>query len=316
MSGESSAPEAIKRAQEVDSILQKGGFVLSKWSSNSAEFLKSIEPNKRTSRAQLDLKLDGNVQALGLIWNLGTDQFQYKVNLPARSSSITKRGILSDIQRLFDPLGWIAPSLILAKILIQRLWLEPIGWDDEINQSLLHDWLTIREDFEHVKEIGIPRWLNTVSTQMENIEVHGFSDASMKAYAAVAYIRVKREDGSVFTNLLAARARVAPLRTVSLPRLELCGALLLARLLKQIENAMRIPTSNIYAWTDSSIVLAWLSGDPHRWKTFVANRVVEIVENVNTPMVPCSFGRESCRHRVARHAAGGLETERVVVDRA
>ncbi|KAA5557008.1 hypothetical protein F3G51_32100, partial [Pseudomonas aeruginosa] len=114
------------------------------------------EPNKRTSRAQLDFKLDGKVQALGLIWNLGTDQFQYKVNLPARSSSITKRGILSDIQRLFDPLGWIAPSLILAKILIQRLWLEPIGWDDEINQSLLHDWLTIREDFEHVKEIGIP----------------------------------------------------------------------------------------------------------------------------------------------------------------
>ncbi|XP_062526847.1 uncharacterized protein LOC134199613 [Bombyx mori] len=282
MSGESSAPEAIKRAQEVDNILQKGGFVLSKWSSNSDEFLKSIEPNKRTSRAQLDFKLDGKVQALGLIWNLGTDQFQYKVNLPARSSSITKRGILSDIQRLFDPLRWIAPSLILAKILIQRLWLEPIGWDDEINQSLLHDWLTIREDFEHVKEIGIPRWLNTVSTQMENIEVHGFSDASMKAYAAVAYIRVKREDGSVFTNLLAARTRVAPLRTVSLPRLELCGALLLARLLKQIENAMRIPTSNIYAWTDSSIVLAWLSGDPHRWKTFVANRVVEIVENVNT----------------------------------
>ncbi|XP_037874876.1 uncharacterized protein LOC119630245 [Bombyx mori] len=83
MSGESSAPEAIKRAQEVDNILQKGGFVLSKWSSNSAEFLKSIEPNKRTSRAQLDFKLDGNVQALGLIWNLGTDQFQYKVNLPA-----------------------------------------------------------------------------------------------------------------------------------------------------------------------------------------------------------------------------------------
>ncbi|KAA5554371.1 hypothetical protein F3G54_32390, partial [Pseudomonas aeruginosa] len=95
MSGESSAPEAIKRAQEVDNILQKGGFVLSKWSSNSAEFLKFIEPNKRTSLAQLDFKLDGKVQALGLIWNLGTDQFQYKVNLPARSSSITKRGILS-----------------------------------------------------------------------------------------------------------------------------------------------------------------------------------------------------------------------------
>lgn len=281
ISGEDTAEKAIQTAQEVSSILQKGGFILSKWSSNSMEFMQSIEANKRTTRVHLDLKLDGTVQALGLIWNLGTDQFQYKINLLPVSDKITKRTILSDMQKLFDPLGWIAPSLILAKMLIQKLWLEKTGWDDKISQNLTDEWLTIRKDFEGVKEVHIDRWLGTLTSELDKIEIHGFSDASTRAYAAVAYVRIKMRDGSVSTKLQAAKTRVAPLRTVSLPRLELCGALLLSRLLKQIQQAMRIPTVNIYAWTDSTIVLAWLSGDPHKWKTFVANRVVEIAENVN-----------------------------------
>ncbi|XP_026747883.1 uncharacterized protein LOC113508909 [Trichoplusia ni] len=281
ISGEDTAEKAIQTAQEVSQILQRGGFILSKWSSNSTEFMQAIDANKRTTRVHLDLKLDGTVQALGLIWNLGTDQFQYKINLPSMSDKVTKRTILSDMQKLFDPLGWIAPSLILAKILIQKLWMEKVSWDDKINENLVDEWLTIREDFEEVKEVKIDRWLGTLRSEVDKIEIHGFSDASTRAYAAVAYVRIKMQDGSVSTKLQAAKTRVAPLRTVSLPRLELCGALLLSRLLKQIQQAMRIPTSNIYAWTDSTIVLAWLSGDPHKWKTFVANRVVEIAENVN-----------------------------------
>ncbi|KAJ8723487.1 hypothetical protein PYW08_003399 [Mythimna loreyi] len=281
ISGDDTAEEAIQTAQEISDILQKGGFILSKWSSNSPEFMQSIDAHKRTTRIHLDLKLDGTVQALGLIWNLGTDQFQYKTNLPLMAGNVTKRTILSDMQKLFDPLGWIAPSLILAKMLIQKLWLEKVGWDDKISQHLIDEWLTLREDFKEVKEVSIDRWIGTLRVDLEKIEVHGFSDASTRAYAAVAYVRIKMQDGSVSTKLIAAKTRVAPLRTVSLPRLELCGALLLSRLLKQIEHAMRIPASNIYAWTDSTIVLAWLSGDPHKWKTFVANRVVEIAENVN-----------------------------------
>nr|XP_049706052.1 uncharacterized protein LOC126056570 [Helicoverpa armigera] len=281
ISGEDTADQAIQTAQEISSILQKGGFILSKWCSNSKDFMQFIDESKRSTRVQLDLKLDGTVQALGLIWNLGTDQFQYKIDLPPVSDKITKRTILSDMQKLFDPLGWIAPSLILAKMLIQKLWMEKTGWDDKISQTLIDEWLTIRKDFEEVKNIYIDRWLGTLSNEVDTIEIHGFSDASTRAYAAVAYVRIKRQDGSVSTKLQAAKTRVAPLRTVSLPRLELCGALLLSRLLKQIQQALRIPTSNVYAWTDSTIVLAWLSGDPHNWKTFVANRVVEIAESVD-----------------------------------
>lgn len=282
LSGNDTTEEAIVRAQEVTNILKQAGFTLSKWVSNCPEFMRSIEPNERSSNANLDFKLDGMIKALGVTWNIGTDQFQYQLNLPAITNNITKRTILSDIQKLFDPLGWIAPSLILAKILIQKLWLEKVSWDDAISQPVKEQWKTIREDFKNIKEIQIDRWLGTRINKMKNIQVHGFSDASIQAYAAVAYLRVENDDGTITTKIIAARTRVAPLRTVSLPRLELSGALLLSRLLKQIEQAMRIPTTQMYAWTDSSIVIAWLSGEPHRWKTFVANRVVEILETIHS----------------------------------
>lgn len=281
LSGEDTAEKAISIAQEVVNILKKGGFTLSKWSSNNPEFLRSIEPSERTTHAHLTFKLDGTIKALGVIWNLGTDQFQYKLNLPTTSMSTTKRTILSDVQKLFDPLGWISPSLITAKILIQKLWLEKIGWDDPMSTKLEEEWKKVRTDFENVDQIHIDRWLGTRGTEMKTVQIHGFSDASMQAYAAVAYLRTENEKGEVITRIIASRTRVAPLRTVSLPRLELSGALLLSKLLKQIEQAMRIPTTQMYAWTDSSIVIAWLSGEPHRWKPFVANRVVEIVENIH-----------------------------------
>lgn len=216
LTGNDTAEEAIATALEVASILKKGGFILSKWSSNCPVFIRSIEPSERTTHAHLDFKLDGTIKALEVIWNLGTDQFQYKLNLPTTSTKVTKRTILSDVQKLFDPLGWISPSLIIAKILIQKLWLEKVGWDDSINQPLEDEWTKVRTDFKNVDKIYMDRWFGTLSTEMKNTQIHGFSDASMQAYAAVAYLRTKTQDGSVTVKIIASRTRVAPLRTVSL----------------------------------------------------------------------------------------------------
>jgi hypothetical protein len=280
LSGAATAEEAITIAKEVTRILKQGGFQLMKWSSNSIEFMKSIDEYKRSANAQVELNLDGTVKALGIVWNLGTDSFQYNLALPPIANTITKRGILSDVQKLFDPLGWIAPSTIMAKILMQKLWLERTSWDECVSSELEEEWRQIRADFVNVKDIRTDRWLCTTSSEEENIQIHGFSDASMRAYAAAVYIRTENH-GNITTKLIAARTRVAPLKTISLPRLELCGALLLSKLMKQVGQAMRIPTPKMFAWTDSSIVIAWLCGEPNRWKPFVANRVVEIVENLN-----------------------------------
>ncbi|CAK1597552.1 unnamed protein product [Parnassius mnemosyne] len=281
MGGADTVEEAVTEAKEVDEIVKKGGFTLTKWASNNLDFMQSIKPADRSRSAHFNLNIDGTVKALGIKWNMGTDKFKYEVILPTIQATVTKRSVLSDIQKLFDPLGWIAPSIVMTKILIQKLWLERLNWDDKISSHLLDEWLTIRSDFQQVNEIEVDRWIGTTSKMSDNLQIHGFCDASMQAYAALVYARIKTEDGTIRTKLIAARTRVAPLRTISLPRLELCGALLLARLLKQVAQAMRIPSSQIFAWTDSSIVLAWLAGDPHKWKLFVANRVVEIVENVH-----------------------------------
>lgn len=281
LSGADSTEEAVTIANEISDILEKGGFQLKKWSSNNIKFIQSIEESKRSANLKIDLNLDGTIKALGIVWNLNHDSFQYNVNLPPIGSHISKRVILSDIQKLFDPLGWLAPSTVMSKILIQKLWLEKINWDEKVTETLEEEWKQIRTDFKNVNEIQIRRWLGTTKANKESIQIHGFCDASMRAYAAAVYIRILTQNRGIETKLLAARTRVAPLKTISLPRLELCGALLLSKLMKQIGQAIKLPTSEMYAWTDSSIVISWLCGEPNRWKPFVANRVVQIIENIN-----------------------------------
>lgn len=276
MSGADTIQQAMVLAKEIGEMLEKGGFTLAKWASNSVEFMENIKPEKRSIHAQVNINMDGTIKALGLKWDLKQDEFRYTQHLLQNHSSITKRTILSDIQKLFDPLGWISPSIVSAKMLIQKLWIQKLGWDDEVNPDIKEEWLNLREDYNNIHDIRINRWLET--DRMCTLQIHGFSDASMNAYAATVYLRVENLDGQICTKLIASRTRVAPVKTISLPRLELCGALLLSRLLKQVGEAMRQPTSNMFAWTDSLIVIAWLSGEPNKWKPFVANRVVEITE--------------------------------------
>lgn len=278
MSGKDSLSGAMELAKNIDAILQKGGFILQKWCSNSAEFLKHFDITRRSAHVDVDISIHGTITALGLRWNMGQDIFQYSLNLPAMAVPVTKRTILADVQRLFDPLGWLSPGTLPAKLLIQKLWLKGISWDEELDTTTIDDWITLRDNLRHINEIEVPRWLCTTEDKRETIEVHGFCDASVKAYAAVAYARVVKED-EVTTVIIAGKTRVAPVKPVSLPRLELCGALLLSRLLKQIKQALKLTDAQIFAWTDSTIVLAWLQGDPARWHTFVRNRVVEIVDN-------------------------------------
>ncbi|XP_048480955.1 uncharacterized protein LOC105389072 isoform X1 [Plutella xylostella] len=281
VSGKETLKDAIKTAKDIEKILQKGGFILQKWCSNDVDFLKQFEPSKISTHVNIKFGIDGIIKTLGIIWNMGEDVFQYQNNLPATAESYTKRSILAEIQKLFDPLGWIAPAIIPAKILMQRLWLQRTGWDEDVDEEAREEWIELREKFQELDQVQVKRWHETTESNRDHTSIHGFCDASTKAYAAVAYLRVEDKEGNVTTNIIAAKTRVAPLKPVTLPRLELCGAVLLAKMLKQIREAMRISESKVHAWTDSTIVLSWLSGDPARWNTFVRNRVVTILDDVN-----------------------------------
>jgi hypothetical protein len=276
MTGFDTVEEAVDTAKQICEILKKGGFTLQKWASNSSELLQEFAPSERSTHVKIDIELGGTIKALGLCWNMGEDTFQYTLNLSNPPEVITKRNILADIQRLFDPLGWISPALLPAKRIIQKLWLLNVGWDEEVNTEIKEEWLHIRKGLDEIKNIKLDRWLNTTPASMNDVAIHGYCDASNSAYGAVAYLRVRIQDGEYKTFLLAAKTRVGPVKPMTVPKLELCGAVLLSRLLKQISEATRIPTNQMFAWTDSTIVLAWLRGDPTRWQTFVRNRVVAI----------------------------------------
>lgn len=309
MTGSANVEEGKELYKQISGILEKGGFKLQKWSSNNNKLMKNIEEmekekdntrsvtendkdkeardkkntqdNSTQDASKIKIKLDNTIKILGLTWDRDDDVFQYTVNLPsAAAPPVTKRAIISDIAKLFDPLGWIAPTIILAKVFIQRLWLAGVTWDERLPTELINDWETYRQSLQELYKIRIPRWINMRPDDVD-VELHGFSDASKSAYAAVVYIRVIDCKGQVKVHLLSAKTRVAPIKQVSIPRLELCGAVLLSRLLTETANVLNIPKEKIVAWTDSTIVLAWLNSHPSRWKTFVANRTSEILTNLN-----------------------------------
>lgn len=170
----------------------------------------------------------------------------------------------------------MGPIIVVAKIIMQSLWLEKVGWDERLSKEVCKKWKDFWRELNSINKIKIPRWVKTGSCK--RIEEHGFSDASSYAYGACLYLRSKTADGEVDVRLICAKSRVAPLKTTSIPRLDLCAAVLLTRLVKNIIAVLRIHITQQYWWSDSQVVIAWIAAESSRWKTFVANRVSEIHE--------------------------------------
>jgi len=173
-------------------------------------------------------------------------------------------------------LGLIGPVILRAKIIIQRLWTLQIEWDESLPADLHTEWSLYKSQLRQLSELRIPRHAVRAQTDIM-VELHGFCDASQDAYGACVYIRVTEQDGHHHINLLCAKSRV-PLKTVSIPRLELCGALLLAQLVHKIIPILDLKINKTYYWTDSTIVLGWIKSSSRKFSTFVANRIGEIQE--------------------------------------
>ncbi|XP_044573589.1 uncharacterized protein LOC123257728 [Drosophila ananassae] len=164
--------------------------------------------------------------------------------------------------------------VIQFKILFQELWVLNLDWDSPLPLNLEDWYLKCKHDINTLNQLEVPRY---IGNSTDTIELHAFSDASIKAYAAVVYSRVTLPDGNIQVTLIAAKTRVAPLKTQSLPRLELCGALPLSRLINSVQTALKNYNVIVHAWCDSAMVLAWLPHIPAKLKTFVANRTAEIL---------------------------------------
>lgn len=140
-------------------------------------------------------------------------------------------------------------------------------------------WMKYQKSLAAVNQITVPRHVLCIDPNY--IELHGFCDASTVAYGACIYLKSTDSLGVTSVHLLCARSRVAPLKPTTLPRLELCGALLLSQLYKKMKTALTIEINSTHFWCDSSVTLAWISGQPYQWKEFVRNRVTEIQDTTD-----------------------------------
>ncbi|GFS91797.1 DUF1758 domain-containing protein [Trichonephila clavipes] len=270
LSGESTLEGAKKLQTRFSQLLQRGGFELHKWVSNSPELLKDLSASSYVFDKEFQ---DAPVKTLGMLWDPKVDCITYKVKISDKVN-FSKRDVLSEIARLYDLLGLIGPIVTKAKIFIQELWKIKLDWSEQLPPDAMEEWMNFYQKLAKVNNFKIPRCILLPATI--RIEIHGFSVASERAYADVVYIKCFNESGQSQTRLLCSKSRVAPLKTLTIPRLELSAALLLSRLVKKVVPILQLSIHKIWMWTDSTIALAWIKTEPHKLKTFVSNRVAEI----------------------------------------
>ncbi|GFY06137.1 integrase catalytic domain-containing protein [Trichonephila clavipes] len=266
LAGADSLDSARKIVHELQNLMSAGGFELRKWSCTYPEVL----PNTlKTNISSHSFDEESIQKILGLFWDLNEDSFKVRAVLSDQVS--TKRQMLSIIARIFDPLGFVSPSTIILKIILQDLWKAGLDRDDEISSDILNRWNRFQAEISCLKQIKVPRYVQTQNAK--HCEIHGFCDASSKAYSAVIYLRVVSDSPHLF--LMAFKTRVAPVQTISLPKLELCGALLLVELLDIFKKSLNI-THDTFLWCDSTITLNWINIPPVKGNQFVQHRVGKI----------------------------------------
>lgn len=248
LSGGSSVDECYQIYNSLLTHLQPAGFSLRKWCSNSTDLIDKIPTACDDPTFVLKLTEEEMVTALGLTWQPATNSFRFALKPWHPPQNITKLTLLSDINSVYDPIGLIAPLLIKGKIFIQQLWSFKIDWDEVLSIEFKTKWTKFYSSLQRLTELSVPRKALCVYA---SIQLHGFCDASQGAFGACLYLRSVTHDGEVHTHLFTSKSRVAPLKATTIPRLELCGALLLTELITGIQAELRlvniiIPDCEVY----------------------------------------------------------------------
>ena len=279
ISGCDTEEQVIHYYKEARAIMNQAKFNLRSWASNSHQ-LQSLAQSEGTADK------DPAVSLLGLLWSTPTDTITFPPKqflISTEEHSVTKRIVLQMASKIYDPLGYLSPITIRARILIQELWQSGVDWDEPIHQNHQKTWIQIATDLQETSNLTVQRCY-FIQTSNEPAELHVFSDASMKAYGAVAFLRTGNK-----TSFVLARSRVVPLKGHTLPRLELMGAVIASPLAHFIVSTLQytsLQTTSVTLWSDSQIVLHWLHSSK-RLKQFISNRVQEL--NDTFPDIPWCY---------------------------
>ncbi|CAI5682991.1 unnamed protein product [Oreochromis niloticus] len=300
---------AIELVRDVRKVCAKARLRLHKFISNNREVLESIPDSERASEAQ-DVDISHHelpVQTvLGVRWSVSSDTFSFKVALEEKP--VTRRGILSIIASVFDPLGFLAPFLLIGKKILQEMCLKSIGWDEPLPGELKPQWESWVADLKNLQRLQIPRCFVPESLgKVQRIELHHFSDASNRGYGQCSYIRVVSED-RVYCSLVMGKARVAPTRVVTIPRLELTAAVVSSAVSRMLKEELELKIDQEYFWTDSQVVLGYINNEARRFHVFVANRVQRIREATD----PAQWYYVDTNQNPADHASRGLTVAELI----
>ncbi|CAG7729101.1 unnamed protein product, partial [Allacma fusca] len=272
--------------KNVIEVYRRAGFLICNWSCNSGEVLQTIPDDMRASGCVgLGVGEERPVErVLGLYWNPNSDAFSFKLAFEKVDPDVvsgkrvpTKRDILKLMMSLYDPLGFLAYFVVKAKILFQKVWRLGLNWDEAIPPEMNSIWQSWLMTLSKITDYSIPRCYHYGLKTAISIQLHVFSDASEEAFSSVAYLRVVVGD-EISTAFLLAKTKVAPLKPLSIPRLELQAAVMGTRLATTVKKELGVNVHSTYYWSDSRIVLCWIRSDARNYKQFVANRVGEILE--------------------------------------
>ncbi|GBM30126.1 hypothetical protein AVEN_106806-1 [Araneus ventricosus] len=273
LTGAADIYSAKQLKEQLIALFRGRSMQLHKWSSNCKELLA----NSEVSDGDVSLTIPDGTKALGLLWRPQKDSLAFSVSAnvdTSESCKIMKRSVLSTTVRIFDPLGLISPVVTKVKHVMQELWRLKLDWNDSLPIQLESQWKQFVTFLSTINTLNIPQYI--LLDYALKIELHGFADASEKAYGAAIYVRCPSNSGEISTNLLCSKSRIAPLKSVTIPQLELWAAVLLAKLAQKTITSMKISFHSTVLWTDSTIVLAWIQKDPSVLKPFVRNRVSAI----------------------------------------
>jgi hypothetical protein len=276
-----SIQKAVQLIVDVRSMCAAGGFRLTKFISNSRQVLESVPINERAQN-MVNVDLDQTKlpieRALEVHWSVENDSIGFRIVL--KDKPLTRRGILSTISSIYDPLGLAAPFLLTGKRLLQQLCNRHIDWDDEINEEDSALWVRWRFQLPLLEQIRVPRCFKPANFgKVISTSLHHFSDASQTGYGQCSYIRFVNESGEVHCSLVMGKSRVCPLKPVTVPRLELTAATISVKVGRMLKTELQYMDVESTYWTDSKAVLGYISNDVRRFHMFVAKRVQLIREN-------------------------------------
>ena len=276
------SPErALIRSKELVHLLHLGGFKLTKFVSNVPDLADRIDGSAQSTEPKVIVSSkEESMHVLGLKWDHNNDALVVSRGTNSTiTKSLTKRLVLSLVSKVYDPIGLVAPFTVGARLILKDIWrVNGQSWDDELSKDTVDRFLAWCIELPRLVEITTPR--SYFSGPFQHLELHMFGDSSQGVFSAVGFLRaqVTCTSGEIITELafVLGKARVAPMKVMTVPKMELQAALLAARLKREICRALTVTVEKVFMWTDSTIVLQWVNST-NKHPIFIANRVSEIL---------------------------------------